>query len=110
MQKEQAAIGGAVMTVVMAIVTGRMPRWLRVALVMAALMLTSGVSLFAYRYATQPTTLTVAVGSMDGDAARLMSAIASRMASTNSPVRLRIIDKGTALEASKSFAASDIDL
>jgi len=110
MQKEQAAIGGAVMTVVMAIVTGRMPRWLRVALVMAALMLTSGVSLFAYRYATQPTTLTVAVGSMDGDAARLMSAIASRMASTNSPVRLKIIDKGTALEASKSFAASDIDL
>lgn len=107
---QQVAVGGAIAAVAVAIATGRMPRWLRITLVIAVLVLLSGVGLFAYRYATQPTTLTVAVGSVDGDAARLMSAIAARMASASLPVRLKIVDKGTALEASKAFAAGGIDL
>ena len=107
---QQAAIGGATAAMVVAIATGRMPRWLRVTLVVAVLVLACGVSLFAYRYATQPSTLTVAVGSADGDAFRLMSAIASRMAAAHSPVRLKVIDKGTALEATKAFAAGEADL
>jgi len=32
------------------------------------------------------------------------------MASTNSAVRLKVIDKGTALEAAKAFSAGDVDL
>jgi ABC-type nitrate/sulfonate/bicarbonate transport system substrate-binding protein len=39
-----------------------------------------------------------------------MAALASRMASTNSAVRLKVIDKGTALEAAKAFSAGDVDL
>jgi ABC-type nitrate/sulfonate/bicarbonate transport system substrate-binding protein len=91
-------------------VGGQIPRWLRVALVAALIILASGVGLFGYRYVTQPVTLTVAVGSYDGDAARIMSAIASQLASTNSHVRLKVIDKGTAPEAIKAFSTGQADL
>jgi len=39
-----------------------------------------------------------------------MAALASRMASTNSAVRLKVIDKGTPLEAAKAFSAGEVDL
>jgi TRAP-type uncharacterized transport system substrate-binding protein len=72
--------------------------------------LASGASLLAYRYFTRPVTLSVAVGSIDGEAAQAMSAIASRLASTNAPVRLKVIDSGTAVEAAKMFSAGKADL
>jgi TRAP-type uncharacterized transport system substrate-binding protein len=52
----------------------------------------------------------VAVGSIDGEAANAMSAIASRLVATNAPVRLKVIDSGTAVEAAKAFAAGKADL
>jgi TRAP-type uncharacterized transport system substrate-binding protein len=55
-------------------------------------------------------TLSVAVGSIDGEAAQAMSAIASQLVSTNAPVRLKVIDSGTALEAAKAFSAGNVDL
>ena len=64
--------------------------------------LASGAGLLGYRYFTRPVTLSVAVGSIDGEAALAMSAIASRPVSTNAPVRLKVIDSGTALEAATS--------
>jgi hypothetical protein len=45
----------------------------------------------------------VAVGSIDGEAAKAMSALASELVSTNAPVRLKVIDSGTSLEAAKVF-------
>jgi len=66
--------------------------------------------LFGYRYATHPVTLTVATGSIDGDVTRLMSVVAARMATAESPVRLKVIDKGTPLDVVKAFAAGDTDL
>jgi TRAP-type uncharacterized transport system substrate-binding protein len=57
----------------------------------------------AARYYTRPVTLTVAVGSIDGEAAKAMSALASELVSTNAPVRLKVIDSGTSLEAAKVF-------
>jgi hypothetical protein len=39
-----------------------------------------------------------------------MSAIASRLVSTNAPVRLKVIDSGTALEAADAFSAGKVDL
>src|SRR5260370_6193710 len=39
-----------------------------------------------------------------------MSAIASRLVSTNAPVRFKVIDSGTALEAAKAFSAGNVDL
>ena len=109
-QYQQIAIGAGLLAVVVAIATGRLPRWLRVMLVVALAALAGGVGLFAYRYVNIPTTLTVAGGSLDGDVPRFMAALASRMASTNSAVRLKVIDKGTALEAAKAFSAGEVDL
>lgn len=113
MQREQLqtiAIGAGLVAVIVAIATGRLPRWLRVTLVLGLAILAAGGGLYAYRYYTHPTTLTVAAGSLDGDAPRLMSAIATRLASTSAPVRLKVIDKGTAVEAVKAFSAGQADL
>jgi TRAP-type uncharacterized transport system substrate-binding protein len=88
----------------------KLPLWLRFFLLLGALGLATGASLLAYRYYTRPVTLSVAVGSIDGEAAKAMSAIASRLVSTNAPVRLKVVDSGTALEAAKAFAAGKVDL
>ncbi|MEH2481332.1 TRAP-type uncharacterized transport system substrate-binding protein [Nitrobacteraceae bacterium AZCC 2146] len=88
----------------------KLPRWLRFALLVGVVVLATGAGLFAYRYFTRPVTLTVAVGSIDGEAAKAMSAIASRLVSTNAPVRLNVIDSGTALEAANAFSAGKVDL
>jgi TRAP transporter TAXI family solute receptor len=88
----------------------KLPLWLRFVLLVGVVGLASGASLFAYRYYTRPVTLTVAVGSVDGEAAKAMSAIASRLVSTSAPVRLKVIDSGTALEAAKTFSAGKADL
>jgi TRAP transporter TAXI family solute receptor len=87
-----------------------MHRWLRVALVLSGTILAVVLALFTYRYVTMPKTVTVAVGSFEGDATNLMTAIASRMASTNSSVRLKIVDKGSMAEASKAFSSGETDL
>src|ERR1039458_10216207 len=90
--------------------SSKLPLWLRFVLLVGVIGLASGASLLAYRYYTRPTTLSVAVGSIDGEAAKAMSAIASRLVSTNAPVRLKVIDSGTALEAAHAFAAGKTDL
>src|SRR2546423_13682041 len=87
-----------------------LPLWLRLVLLVGVLGLASGACLLAYRYYTYPVTLSVAVGSVDGEAANAMSAIASRLVATGAPVRLKVIDSGTALEAAKALAASKADL
>src|SRR6266705_267320 len=88
----------------------KLPLWLRFVLLVGIVGLVSGASLIAYRYYTRPVTLSVAVGSIDGEAAKAMSAIASRLVSTNAPVRLKVIDSGTALEAAAAFSAGKADL
>jgi TRAP-type uncharacterized transport system substrate-binding protein len=87
-----------------------LPLWLRFVLLVGIVGLVSGASLLAYRYYARPVTLSVAVGSIDGEAAMAMSAIASRLVARNAPVRLKIIDSGTALEAAKAFSAGNVDL
>src|SRR6202521_1151449 len=91
-------------------VSPSLPLWLRLVLLVGAVGLASGASLLAYRDYTRPVTLSVAVGSIDGGAAKAMSAIASRLASDNAPVRLKVIDSGTALEAAKAFSEGKADL
>jgi TRAP-type uncharacterized transport system substrate-binding protein len=87
-----------------------LPLWLRFILLVGVIGLASGASLLVYRYYTRPVTLTVAVGSIDGEAAKAMSAMASRLVSTNAPVRLTVIDSGTTVEAAKAFSAGNVDL
>src|SRR4051794_2562034 len=88
----------------------KFPLWLRFILVVGIVGLASGVSLVGYRYYTRPVTLKVAVGSIDGEAAKAMSAIAGRLASTNAPVRLNVVDTGTAVGAAKAFSDDKADL
>jgi TRAP-type uncharacterized transport system substrate-binding protein len=88
----------------------KLPLWLRIFLLVAVLVLAAGGGLFGYRYYTHPVTLTVAVGSIDGEASKAMSAIASRLVSINAPVRFKVIDTGTALEAATAFAGGKADL
>ena len=69
-----------------------------------------GAGLFVYYWYTRPTTLTVAVGSLDGEAPKLMSALASRLAAANAPVRLKLAETTTALEAAEMFSSNNTDL
>jgi len=107
---QRLAVGAGILAVVAAILSGRLPRWLRVLLVIALAGAAGGAGLYAYRYVSNPTTLTIVTGSLDGDTPRLMSAIATRMATNGSSVKLTVIDKGTAAEAAKAFAAGEADL
>jgi TRAP-type uncharacterized transport system substrate-binding protein len=88
----------------------RLPLWLRFLLLVGVVVFAAGAGLLGYRYYSRPVTLTVAVGSIDGEAAKAMSVIASEFVSTNAPVRLKIIDSGTALEAADAFAAGKVNL
>lgn len=88
----------------------RLPLRLRIMLLVGVVLLATGAGLFAYRYYKHPVTLTVAVGSIDGEAAKAMSAIASRLVSIDAPVRLKIMDTGTSPEAAKAFSEGKTDL
>lgn len=86
-------------------------RWVRIALVFGLVVLATGLGFYAYRYSTRPVTLTVAAGSLDGEGARLMNALASKLGSTaNSRIRLKVIDTGTPLGAAEAFAKGEADL
>ena len=88
----------------------KLPLWVRAVVVVALFMLATAAGLFGYRYYTHPETLSVAVGSIDGEASKAMSAIASRLVSDNAPVRFKIVDTGTAIGAAEAFAARKVDL
>ena len=88
----------------------KLPPWLRICLLLAVLVVAAAAGLFGYRYYTHPVTLTVAVGSVDGEASKAMSAIASRLVSIDAPVRFKVVDTGTALEAAAAFAGGKTDL
>jgi len=77
----------------------------------AGLLLVVGASGFlAYRWYTKPTTLSVAVGSLDGEASRLVTAIARRLTQSNAPVRFNMIETGSVLDAANAFSSGKVDL
>jgi TRAP-type uncharacterized transport system substrate-binding protein len=85
-------------------------RWLRIVLVASIVILVMGAGLFAYRWYSRPTTLTIAVGSLDGEAQKLVSALAARLAEVNAPVRLKLVETPSALEAADLFSSNKTDL
>jgi TRAP-type uncharacterized transport system substrate-binding protein len=87
-----------------------MPLRIRVVLLVGILCLIAAAGLFAYRYYSRPATLTVAVGSLDGEGKQIASVIAGRLATTQSSVRFKVENVGTALDAAKAFAAGTADL
>ena len=88
----------------------KLPTWLRVVLVAGLFILATGAGLFAYHWYNKPVTLTIAVGSLDGEAGKVMSAIAERLVSMNAPVRLKAIETGSALGAANAFSSGKADL
>jgi TRAP-type uncharacterized transport system substrate-binding protein len=88
----------------------RLPFWLRVVALIGVVLFVTAAALFGYRFYSRPTTLTLAVGSIDGEASKAMTAIAGKLATTGAPVRLKVIDTGTAIEAASQFAAGKVDL
>ena len=88
----------------------RMPFWLRVVSLIGVVALCTGAGLLAYRWYAHPVTLTVAVGTIDGEGARAMSAMASQFVSDGASVRFKVIGTRTTLEAAKAFAAGKVDL
>jgi TRAP-type uncharacterized transport system substrate-binding protein len=113
MQREQwqiVAIGAGLVAVIIAIASGRMPRWLRAILVLGIVALSTGLGLYIYRYLNVPKTLTVAAGSFDGDAQAIMSAFAAQFAATKAPIRLNVLTVPTPVEAAQALADGKADL
>src|SRR6201992_1469911 len=87
-----------------------LPFWVRAILLAGVFCIVAGAGLTAYRYYKQPRTLTIAVGSLDGEAKVLASAIAGRLATMDAPIRLKIENVGNVLDAAKEFDAGSADL
>ena len=87
-----------------------LPVWVRAVLLAGVFCIIAGAGLIAYRYYQRPVTLTVAVGSLDGEARQVASLIAGRLATIESPVRLKVVNSGSVLDAAKAFASGQADL
>jgi TRAP-type uncharacterized transport system substrate-binding protein len=87
-----------------------LPLWVRAVLLVGVLCLIAGAGLISYRFYMRPTTLTIAVGSLDGEAKQTASVIAGHLATTNSSIRLKVENAGNVLDAAKEFAAGSADL
>src|ERR1700722_11725596 len=88
----------------------KLPTWLRIILVIGVVFLAAGAGLSAYRWYSRPTTLTIAVGSYDGEAGKLVSAIASRLVAVGAPVRLNVVEEDSAFSAANAFSSGKVDL
>ena len=87
-----------------------LPFRVRAVLLTAVFCILAGAGLISYRLYQRPTTLTIAVGSFDGEAKQIATIIAGRLATVDSPIRLRVENSGTILDAAKAFAAGTADL
>jgi TRAP-type uncharacterized transport system substrate-binding protein len=87
-----------------------LPIWARIAVVAVLVVLATGASLLAYRWYVRPVTLSIAVGSLDGEAPRIVSALASRLVVINAPVRLKVVQTAGAIESASAFSSGKTDL
>jgi hypothetical protein len=81
------------------------PFWGRVLLLAGILGLVLGGGLLTWRYIERPTVLKLAVGSIDGEAGKTASIIASHFATRKSPIRLDFETFGNAVDAGKAFSS-----
>jgi TRAP-type uncharacterized transport system substrate-binding protein len=88
----------------------KLPPWLRITLVAGILVLIAGTGLLGWRWYVRPATLTIAVGSFDGEASKVVSALASKLAQQQAPVRLSLVEKASALDAADDFSSGKVDL
>jgi TRAP-type uncharacterized transport system substrate-binding protein len=88
----------------------KLPIWLRVVVVAGAVLLAGGAGLLGYRWYAKPTVLTLAAGSADGEAAKLVSQLEGKLLQSNAPVRIKLVPVPGALEAAKAFSTGQVDL
>jgi TRAP-type uncharacterized transport system substrate-binding protein len=69
-----------------------------------------GAGVLAYRYYSKPVTLSLAVGSFDGEATKVASIIAGRLDAAKSAVRITIVPTDNVLDSARLFAAGKTDL
>lgn len=87
-----------------------LPRWLRLILFTLLLSVAVALSVYAIRQAAKPVTLKLAMGSIDSDVVKVISAIGGRLSATGSHVRIQIVEKATPIEAAEAFAAGQVEL
>ena len=107
---QAAAVGAGILGVLLAIAAGRVPRRLRVLVVLSLTALATAAGIFVYRYVTKPVVLTVAAASLDGDAPRLLTSIATRMATSGARVRLKLVQHDSPQNAVAAFSSGVVDL
>jgi TRAP-type uncharacterized transport system substrate-binding protein len=87
-----------------------LPLWVRAVLLAGLLGIALGAALISYRLYQRPAALTIAVGTSDSQSKQIVSIIAGRLATTNSPVRLKIKNVANAIDAVKAFGTGAADL
>jgi ABC-type nitrate/sulfonate/bicarbonate transport system substrate-binding protein len=87
-----------------------LPLWARAGLLAGLVGVALGASLVAYRYYSKPETLNLAVGSFDGEAAKIAAIIAGRLDAAKSALRVKVVPTGSVLDSAKLFAAGKTDL
>jgi TRAP-type uncharacterized transport system substrate-binding protein len=87
-----------------------LPFWVRAVLLVGVFCIVAGAGLISYRFYMRPKTLTIAVGSLDGEAKQVAALVASRLATTDAPIRLKVENAGSVLDAAKEFNAGTADL
>jgi TRAP-type uncharacterized transport system substrate-binding protein len=87
-----------------------LPFWARAVLLAGLAGIVLGASLIAYRFYARPTTLSLAVGSFDGEAAKVATIVAGRLEATKSSLRVKIVPTDSVLDSAKMFAAGKTDL
>lgn len=87
-----------------------LPLWARATLLAGLFGVALGAGVVAYRYYSKPVTLSLAVGSFDGEATKVASIIAGRLDAAKSPVHINIVPTDNVLDSAKLFAAGKTDL
>src|SRR6201996_691772 len=86
------------------------PFWVRAIMLAGVICVIAGAGLIGYRLYAQPRTLTIAVGSLDGEAKQVASLIASHLTATDARIRLKVENAGSVLDAAKAFNSGKVDL
>jgi TRAP-type uncharacterized transport system substrate-binding protein len=87
-----------------------LPLWVRAILLAGVFCIVAGAGLISYRFYLRPKTLTIAVGTLDGEGKQIASIIAGQFAATDSSIRFKVENSGSAVDAAKAFAAGTADL
>ena len=87
-----------------------LPLWVRAILLAGVFCIVAAAGLISYRLYMRPKTLTIAVGTLDGEGRQIASIIAGRLATMDSPIRFKVENSGSAVDAAKAFAAGTADL